>query len=91
MGYNRRTALVATAILIVSGVASSAGARERRLVHPPIHVATPTDRSPITPYVFPYGSHYRYNSPGPVYYQLEYRGPGERCRLWRYNYSYWIC
>ena len=37
----------------------------------------------ITPYVFPYGARYRYNSPGPVYYQLEYWGPGDRCRLWR--------
>jgi hypothetical protein len=91
MGYNRPTALIVTAVLIVSGAASSAGAREARLLHPPIHVATPTDRSPITPYVFPYGSRYRYNSPGPVYYQLEFWGPGDSCRLWRYNYLYWIC
>ena len=91
MGYNRPTALLLTAVLIVSGAASSAGAREARRVHPPIHVATPTDRSPITPYVFAYGSRYRYNSPGPVYSRLGYWGPGDSCRLWRYNYLYWIC
>ena len=91
MGYNRPTALLVTAVLIVSGAAASADARERRVLHPPIHVATPTDRSPITPYVFAYGSRYRYNSPGPAYYQLQYWGPGDSCRLWRYNYLYWIC
>jgi hypothetical protein len=62
------------------------------LFHPPIHVATPTGGSPITPYLFPYGGRYRYNSPGPVYGQLDYWGPNDgSCRLWRYNYRYWIC
>ncbi len=88
MGYFRPTALLVIAVLIVSGAAASAHGRAPRLLHPPIHVATPTDRSPITPYVFSYGSRYRYNSPGPVYYQLDYWGPADSCRLWRYNYLY---
>jgi hypothetical protein len=90
----RRTALVVTAALIMSAVAppaASARARDRRLPHPPIHVATPTGGSPITPYFFPYGSRYRYNSPGPVYGQLDNWGPVSSCRLWRYNYLYWVC
>jgi hypothetical protein len=90
MGNNGPAALVA-AVLIVAAAATSAAARERRLFHPPIHVATPTGGSPITPYIFPYGGRYRYNSPGPVYGQLDYWGPSESCRLWRYNYRYWIC
>jgi len=91
MGHSRRTVLVVAAALIISGAATSASAHDRRLTHPPIHVVTPTGRSPITPYFFPYGSHYRYNSPGPVYYQLDYWGPDDSCRLWRYNYRYWVC
>jgi hypothetical protein len=87
----RPTALVLGA-LIVAAAATSAAARERRLFHPPIHVATPTGGSLITPYLFPYGGRYRYNSPGPVYGQLDYWGPNDgNCRLWRYNYRYWIC
>ena len=38
-----------------------------------------------------YGGRYRYNSPGPVYYQLDYWGPTDSCRVWRYNYLYWTC
>jgi hypothetical protein len=94
MGHKRRTAVVMAVGLVIAGVATaatSAGAHERRLIHPPIHVATPTGGSPITPYVFVYGSHYRYNSPGPVYARLDYWGPSDSCRVWRYNYLYWVC
>jgi hypothetical protein len=94
MRPNRRTAVVATVALIMSAAlaaATSASARDRR-VHPPIHVATPTGGSPITPYFFPYGGRYRYNSPGPVFARLHYWGPDVvGCRLWRYNYLYWVC
>jgi hypothetical protein len=91
MGNIRPTALVMAA-LVVAAAGTSAAARERRSIHPPIHVATPTGGSPITPYVYPYGSHYRYSSPGPVYGQLDYWGPNDvSCRLWRYNYLYWVC
>lgn len=55
----------------------------------PIFVATPMRDSPITPYFFPYGGRYRYNSPGPVYDRLYAWSPS--CRLWRYNYLYWTC
>jgi hypothetical protein len=94
--FRGRNALAMAAALIVSGVATVAAAHDR-LVHPPIHVVTPTGRSPITPYFFPYGGRYRYNSPGPVYEELDYSGPqpgwGPQpgCRLWRYNYRYWVC
>ena len=91
MGRNRLTALVMAAALITSGAVTTTSAHDRRASHPPIHVATPTGRSPITPYFYPYGSRYRYNSPGPVYYHLDYWGPEAGCRLWRYNYRYWIC
>jgi hypothetical protein len=91
MGHNRRIAAAVAAALMVTGVATSASARHRGPIHPPIHVATPTGGSPITPYVFPYGSRYRYNSPGPVYARLDYWGPVASCRLWRYNYLYWMC
>jgi hypothetical protein len=91
MGYGRRIAATAATALIVSGLAPAAGA-DRRFLHPPIHVATPTGRSPVTPYFYPYGGRYRYASPGPVYYELDYWGPQpEGCRLWRYNYLYWVC
>jgi hypothetical protein len=93
MGHNRRIA-AAVAALIVAGVtasATSASERHRRLIHPPIHVATPTGGGPITPYFFPYGSRYRYNSPGPVYDRLDSWGLLASCRLWRYNYLYWVC
>jgi hypothetical protein len=88
--YRGQNALAMAAALIVSGAATAAAAHDR-LVHPPIHVATPTGRSPITPYFFPYGGRYRYNSPGPVYQELDYLGPQTGCRLWRYNYRYWVC
>jgi hypothetical protein len=95
MRPNRRTAVVATVALIMSqalAAATSASARDRRLRHPPIHVATPTGGSPITPYFFPYGGRYRYNSPGPVFARMDYWGPDAvGCRLWRYNYLYWVC
>jgi hypothetical protein len=91
MGCNWQTAVVMAIALIISGTATATSAHDRRLAHPPIHVATPTGGSPITPYFFSYGSHYRYNSPGPVYYQLDYWGPENSCRLWRYNYIYWVC
>jgi hypothetical protein len=83
-----------TAALILSemtAVATSANARDRRLLHPPIHVATPTGGSPITPYFFPYGAHYRYDSPGPVFARLDWGPDVVRCRVWRYNYLYWAC
>jgi hypothetical protein len=91
MGCNRWTVLVVAASLIISGAATSATAHARRVIHSPIHVATPTGGSLITPYFFQYGSHYRYNSPGPVYSHLEYWGPNDSCWLWRYNYLYWVC
>jgi len=90
MGHRPQAALVLAAAVIMSATTVSAGTQGRR-AHPPIHVATPTGGSPITPYFFPYRSGYRYNSPGPVYYQLDYWGPSESCRLWRYNYLYWVC
>ncbi len=92
MERNRRIAAVVGAIL-VGALASgtSASAQHRRLIHPPIHVATPTGGSPITPYFVPYRSRYRYNSPGPVFDRLDYWGPGGSCRVWRYNYLYWVC
>jgi hypothetical protein len=91
MGHNRPTALAVAAALITSATAAPAAAHGRRLIHPPIHVTTPTRGSPITPYFFPYGGRYRYSSPGPVYYHLDYWGPTNSCRLWRYNYHYWVC
>ena len=71
--------------------ATSARAHGHRGSRPPIFVATPTDGSPITPYLYPYGSGYRYNSPGPFFYNLNYWGPHYGCRLWRYNFLYWVC
>jgi hypothetical protein len=92
MQYPGRIALAVAAVLIVSGAATVAAAHERHFPHPPIHVVTPMGRSPITAYFYPYGSRYRYNSAGPVYYELDYWGPDqEGCRLWRYNYRYWVC
>ena len=89
MGHYWPTALALAAALSMAGTAVSA--QGRHLIHPPIHVATPTGGSPITPYFFAYGSHYRYNSPGPVFGRLDYWGPADRCRVWRYNYLYWVC
>ena len=94
MGTNRQTARVIGVGLVIAGVASaatSASGHDRRLLHPPLHVVTPTGGSPITPYFFSYGSRYRYNSPGPVYDRLDPWGLLASCRLWRYNYRYWIC
>jgi hypothetical protein len=94
MGYNRPTAVVMAVGFLIAGAATaatSAGAHDRRLIHPPIHVATPTGHSPITPYFFVYGSRYRYNSPGPVFGWLDDWGPSDSCRVWRYNYLYWVC
>jgi hypothetical protein len=92
MKHTRRIAVAVAAALVVSGPATAAAAHDHRFPHPPIHVATATGRSPITPYFYPYGSRYRYARPGPVYYELDYWGPDqEGCRLWRYNYRYWVC
>jgi hypothetical protein len=88
MRFDLRNALVLASALIAA--ATSASARDRRPAHPPIHVATPS-RGPITPYFFPYGGRYRYNSPGPVYDWLDYGEPTDSCRVWRYNYIYWTC
>jgi hypothetical protein len=88
MGHSRRIAAAGAAALIVSGLATAAAAHDRRFLHPPIHVATLTGGSPITPYFYPYGSRYRYAPPGPVYYELDYWGPDqEGCRLWGYNFA----
>jgi len=35
--------------------------------------------------------HYKYNSPGPVFYNQYYPGPHSECEPWRYNYLNWIC
>jgi hypothetical protein len=83
----RITLAVATMLLATYPATAARHAR----AHPPIHVATPAPPSSITPYVFPYGGHYRYNSPGPVYFHLAVWSPYEGCRLWRYNYLYWTC
>jgi hypothetical protein len=92
MGYNRRTAVVMAVGLVMAGVATAAkSAGAHGLIHRPIHVATPTGGSPITPYFFVYGSRYRYNSPRPVCGRLDYWGPSDSCRVWRYNYLYWVC
>lgn len=92
MKYRGPIAALSAALIVAAAptIATSA-AHVRRSTHPPIHVATPTDGSPITPYFLPYGWRYRYNSPGPVYSRLDYWGPAEGCRLWRYNYLYWVC
>ena len=74
-----------------AAVSTSADARVQRSSHPPIHVATPGSRSPITPYFYPYGARYRYNSPGPVFARLYDPDSDPSCRLWRYNYLYWTC
>jgi hypothetical protein len=94
MKYRRPiiTLALSAALMIAAGsTTTTSAAHARRLAPPPIHVATPTDGSPITPYFFPYGWGYRYNSPGPVYSRLDYWGPLYSCRLWRYNYLYWVC
>jgi hypothetical protein len=94
MDATRPTAWVARLLavgLAVAAGATSAAARGDRASHPPIFVPTPAGGSPITPYFYPYGSRYRYHSPGPVYYHLRYWGPHYSCRLWRYNYLYWTC
>ncbi len=71
--------------------ATAVTANGRRLVHAPIFVGRPPVHSGITPYVFNYNGHYSYNSPGPVFYHLDYQGPHNGCWLWRYNYLNWIC
>jgi len=92
MNELRRIVPIVAAALTLAAAATSAAADGRhRWSHPPIFVATPARASPITPYVFPYGSRYRYNSPGPVYYHLPIWYPHYGCRLWRYNYLYWTC
>ena len=91
MHDRRPVTLALAAAFAVSTASTPSAARPHRLLHPPIHVATPTHGSPITPYFFVYGSRYRYNSPGPVYSRLGYEGPAFGCRLWRYNYIYRVC
>jgi hypothetical protein len=76
---------------LTAATIASADARVPHLSHPPIHVATPTGGSPITPYFFPYGARYRYNSPGPVFARLPDFDASPSCRVWRYNYLYWAC
>ena len=63
----------------------------RLRLHAPVFVATPRDGSFITPYFFDYGGRSAYNSPGLVYHHLDGAGPQSSCRLWRYNYLYWVC
>ncbi len=93
MRHYRLSAPIVMAACGLTGIAAStsADAHVHRLSHPPIYVATPTGRSPITPYFFPYGGRYRYNSPGPVFARLPDWGGDASCRLWRYNYLYWTC
>jgi hypothetical protein len=91
MDFHRPIAAVLSAALVVSTAPAAQATHMHRPSHPPIHVATPADGSPITPYFFAYGWRYRYNSPGPVYSRLDYWGPLDSCRLWRYNYLYWVC
>ena len=76
MKAHRQVALALSATLVAATwPAAHASAHAYRLRHPAIHVATPSDGSPITPYFYPYGWRYRYNSPGPVYGALDYWGP----------------
>lgn len=89
MRQPQRIAFIAA--IICGFVGAPADARPHRLNHPPIHVATPTGRSPITPYFFPYGGRYRYNSPGPIFARLPDPDADSSCRIWRYNYLYWVC
>jgi hypothetical protein len=92
MKANQQIALVVSATLLALAAPTSiASATVHRLRHAPIHVATPTDASPITPYVYPYGWRYRYNAQRPVYGALDAWEPLDSCRLWRYNYVYRVC
>jgi len=94
MRHRRLLVWAVAAAVIIAGAAAPttpADARAHRMSHPPIHVATPTGGSVITPYFFPYGGRHRYNSPGPVYSRLDDWGADASCRLWRYNYLYWVC
>jgi hypothetical protein len=87
MNRLRRISIAASLISMLATPAAAAHCG----AHPPIYVATPRTSSPITPYVFPYGATYRYNSPGPVACRLPDWEPHHSCRLWRYNYLYWTC
>jgi hypothetical protein len=80
-----------TGIAAVTAINSEASTQQRPLVHAPIFVGRPPGHRGIMPYVFNYHGHYSYNSPGPVFYRLNYRGPHMGCWLWRYNYLNWIC
>jgi hypothetical protein len=94
MRPNSRVARALSAALILAGAvapAESVFAREHRASFAPIYVATPRHGSPITPYFFPYGAGYRYNSPGPVFARLYDWDADPSCRIWRYNYLYWAC
>ena len=89
MKLSRRIVIVTAASLLLT-LATPGNARHRG-AHPPIFVASPRTQSPITPYYYPYGSHYRYNSPAPIFYHLHGAVPDYDCRIWRYNYLYWTC
>jgi hypothetical protein len=91
MGYRRTTLITIAALFISAGAAWAAAADGRLRLHAPVFVATPRDGSFITPYFFDYGGRSAYNSPGPVYYHLDGAGAQSSCRLWRYNYLYWVC
>jgi hypothetical protein len=91
MGYRRTTLITIAALLISAGAAWAATADGRLRLRAPVFVATPRDGSFITPYFFAYGGRSAYNSPGPVYYHLDGGDRQSSCRLWRYNYLYWVC
>ena len=87
-----RTPLAVVAILAVALSATAVGAKIHRDPLAPIFVSGPHAHSLITPYYFGYyPGHYSYNSPGPIFRRIDYHGPHSSCRLWRYNYLYWIC
>ena len=85
---NRLLRIASAAALAFSALATPAVAGCG--AHPPIPVGYRVV-GPITPYVFPYGARYRYNSPGPVFCGLPDWQPHAGCRLWRYNYLYGTC
>jgi hypothetical protein len=84
--------LAVAVTIIVAASATSVAAKGRRDVHAPIFVSGPRVQSVITPYYFGYyAGHYSYNSPGPIFYRLDYRDQHNSCWLWRYNYLIWVC
>ena len=85
---NRFLRLASAAAVAVSALTTPASAGCG--AHPPIFAGL-RPVGPITPYFFPDGARYRYNSPGPVSCRLPDWRPHEGCRVWRYNYLYWTC